>query len=194
MPSHWATPPTLYYFETVLLSYPAWPWAHPVFSLGGRQRWRLLSLGSLTTSCTKARAVNIEVWMRSTSSWYRAVKAEKQGGHCWSMSTLVALSCLSYTFWLWYKTRDSLMKPPRNHSVCKTMDIFVEFSVVRSRTGKTDKHWVPPPHLGTPGGCEVNHFRSYSQVWEMMTMWKYTSYKPCDTQLFHVNRYVMWTK
>lgn len=78
-----------------------------------------------------------------------------------------SLSCLSYTFSLWYKRRDSLMNPPRNHSVCKTMAILVEgaertTSVVRSKTGKPDKHWVPPPHLGTPGGCEANHFRSYS--------------------------------
>lgn len=52
--------------------------------------------------------------------------------------------------------------------VCKMMAVLLEgaertTSMVRSRTGKPDKHWVPPRHLGTPGGCEVSHFRSYSQ-------------------------------
>lgn len=195
MPSHCATPPTLSYFETVLLSYPAWPWAHPVFRLGGRQRWRLLSLWHLTISCTKPRAMNVEVRWEAPphdTEQSRQRNREDTAGAC-------NLSCLSYTFSLWYKTRDSLMNPPRNHSVCKTMAILVEGAEENHQCGQEQNReaWqtlgTTTPSQNTRSS-EANHFRSYSQVWDLMTTWKYTSYKPCDTKLFHVNRYVMWTK
>lgn len=83
--------------------------------------------------------------MRSTSSWYRAVKAERQGGHCRSTSTLVAYPvcptrsrCGLKQGILWW------ILPAI--SVCKMMAVLLEgaertTSVVRGRTGKPDKHW-----------------------------------------------------
>lgn len=111
-----------------------------------------------------------------------------------------SLFCLSYTFSLWYKTRNSLMNPPRNHNVCKMMAILVEGAERTFQCGQEQNKeaWQtlgnPHPILEYQEAVKPIISGATQQVWDMMTMWKYTSYKPCDTQLFHVNRYVMWTK
>lgn len=39
-------------------------------------------------------------------------------------------------------------------------EITIGFAV-RNETGQLDKHWVERPQLLTPGGCEVNHFKTH---------------------------------